>query len=74
MYCAETFPNDGSVASALLKSLRRAMAGEYLRDLSARVFAGQCRIARYGFKLGGSAGYGLRRVLLNRDGTPQKSA
>lgn len=72
VYCAERFENDESVASALLKSLRRVMAGEYLRDLSARVFAGQCRIARKGFKLGGSAGYGLRRLLLNADGTPQR--
>jgi DNA invertase Pin-like site-specific DNA recombinase len=28
-YCAEPFPNDGSVTAALLKALKRAMAAEY---------------------------------------------
>jgi len=69
-YCAEPFDNEGeSVAAALIKSLKRAMAGEYLRELSHRVFVGQCRIAMYGYKLGGSPGYGLRRLLISRDET-----
>ena len=71
VYCAESFADDNSVASSLLKSLRRTMAGEYLRELSTRVFAGQCRLARKGFKLGGSAGYGLRRLLLDSEGKPK---
>ena len=53
-YCAEQFANDGSVASALMKALKRTMAGEYSRELSTKVFAGQCRIVRNGFKIGGS--------------------
>ena len=55
----------------LLKAMKRAMAGQYLRELSAKVFAGQCRIARSSFKLGGKAGYGLRRLLLATDGKPK---
>ena len=43
-YCAEQFENDGSIASTVLKSITRAMAGEYSRELSTKVFAGQCRI------------------------------
>jgi DNA invertase Pin-like site-specific DNA recombinase len=67
-YCAEQFDNDGSLPSALLKSLKRTMAGEYSRELSVKVFAGQCRLIEHGFRQGGLAGYGLRRQLLDRDG------
>ena len=41
-YCAEQFENDGSISSALLKTIKRSMAGEYSRELSVKVFAGQC--------------------------------
>jgi DNA invertase Pin-like site-specific DNA recombinase len=72
-YCAEPFANnDSTIIAMLLKAMKRAMAGEYLRELSAKVFAGQCRIARSGFKIGGKAGYGLRRLLVSRDGTPKQ--
>jgi DNA invertase Pin-like site-specific DNA recombinase len=53
-YCAEPFSNADSIADTLLKTLKRSMAAEYIRELSAKVFAGQCRIARNGYKLGGS--------------------
>src|SRR5664279_4402255 len=67
-YCAEPFANDESLSAVLVKTMKRAMAGEYIRELSAKVFIGQCRIARIGYKLGGSPGYGLRRLLVDRDG------
>ena len=67
-YCAETFVNDGSPMASLLKTLKRAMAGEFIRELSEKVFAGQCRVARSGYKLGGTAGYGLRRLLVDSNG------
>ena len=70
-YCAEAFANDGSVNSMILKTLRRAMAGEYLRELSARVWRAQARVARSGGKLGGTAGYGLRRLLVDPTGQPK---
>ena len=71
LYCAEPFANDLSLAASLFKTLKRAMAGEYLRELSAKVYAGHCRLVRKGFKAGGSAGYGLRRLLLSPDGSPK---
>jgi len=43
-YCAEQFQNDGSPISTLIKSVKRTMAGEYSRELSVKVFAGQCRL------------------------------
>jgi hypothetical protein len=44
------------------------MTGEYSRELSAKVFAGQCRLIELGFRQGGSPGYGLRRVLVDQNG------
>lgn len=71
IYCAEPFANDLSLVASLLKTLKRAMAGEYVRELSAKVFAGQCRLVRKGYKAGGSPGYALRRLLLAPDGRPK---
>jgi DNA invertase Pin-like site-specific DNA recombinase len=67
-YCAEQFENDGSPVSTIVKGVKRAMAGEYSRELSSKVFAGQCRLIELGFRQGGPAGYGLRRVLVDQHG------
>ena len=67
-YCAEQFLNDGSPVSTIVKGVKRAMAGEYSRELSAKVFKGQCRLIQLGFRQGGPAGYGLRRVLIDQHG------
>ncbi|MEE4349120.1 MAG: recombinase family protein [Pacificimonas sp.] len=67
-YCAEQFENDGSPTSTIVKSVKRAMAGEYSRELSVKVFAGQCRLIELGYRQGGPAGFGLRRALLNERG------
>jgi DNA invertase Pin-like site-specific DNA recombinase len=67
-YCAEQFANDGSISSALLKTLKRTMAGEFSRELSTKVFAGKCRLVERGFRQGGRPGYGMRRLLVDRDG------
>jgi len=48
------------------------MAGEYSRELSVKVFAGQCRLIELGFRQGGPAGYGLRRQLVDRDRNPKE--
>ena len=67
-YCAEQFENDGSPVSTIVKGVKRAMAGEYSRELSAKVFAGQCRLIELGFRQGGPAGFGLRRMLIDQSG------
>jgi DNA invertase Pin-like site-specific DNA recombinase len=67
-YCAEQFENDGSPVSTIVKGVKRAMAGEYSRELSVKVFAGQCRLIENGFRQGGPAGYGLRRTLIDQAG------
>jgi DNA invertase Pin-like site-specific DNA recombinase len=70
-YCAEQFENDGSMSSSVLKTLKRSMAAEYSRELSVKVFSGQCRLIELGFRQGGPAGYGLRRQLIDRDRNPK---
>ena len=70
-YCAEQFDNDGSLPSTVMKNIKRAMAGEYSRELSAKVFTGQCRLIRLGYRQGGPAGYGLRRHLVNERDEPK---
>ncbi len=70
-YCAEQFENNGSPVSTIIKGVKRAMAGEYSRELSAKVFAGQCRPIELGFRQGGAPGYGLRRVLIDQSGSPK---
>jgi DNA invertase Pin-like site-specific DNA recombinase len=71
-YCAEPFSNDDSLFSSLCKALKRSMAGEFSRELGVKVFAGQRRLTELGYKMGGPPGYGLRRVLLSADGTPER--
>jgi DNA invertase Pin-like site-specific DNA recombinase len=70
-YVAEQFENDGSPVSTIVKGVKRAMAGEYSRELSGKVFAGQCRLIEMGFRQGGPAGYGLRRILVDENRQPK---
>lgn len=67
-YCAEQFENDGSPVSTIVKGVKRAMAGEYSRELSTKVFAGQRRLVEKGYRQGGPAGFGLRRTLIDERG------
>jgi DNA invertase Pin-like site-specific DNA recombinase len=71
-YCAEPFANQNSTAELILKAMKRAMAGEYSRELSAKVKAGQLRLVRLGYKMGGFPPYGMRRMLLDTHGTPKQ--
>ena len=71
VYCAEPFQNDGSLPSAIMIGLKRGMAAEYSRELSVKVFRGACNIVQHGFRQGGTAGYGLRRQLLDEQRNPK---
>ena len=70
-YCMEQFVNDGSPVSNIIKAVKRSMAAEYARELSNKVFAGQCRLIELGFRQGGMAGYGLRRMRIDQNREPQ---
>ena len=67
-YCAERFGDDENPMSALLKSMKRVMAAEYSKDLSAKVFIGQRRVVKLGYWPGSPAGLGLRRMLVDENG------
>src|SRR5216683_1644440 len=70
-YCAEQFDNDGSMLSSIVKNIKRVMAAEYNRELSAKVHAGATRLARLGFKMGGPVGYGLQRLVVDEKFQPK---
>src|SRR5258708_10487114 len=53
--------------------MKRAMAGEYSRELSSKVFAGKRRLITVGFRQGGPPGYGLRRILIDENRAPKGS-
>src|SRR5258706_7075456 len=68
-YCAETFTNDGTLPNTIMKALKRVMAGEYSRELSVKIDRAKRIVAELGFRAGGAAGYGLRRMPLSASGT-----
>jgi DNA invertase Pin-like site-specific DNA recombinase len=70
-YCAEQFENDNSTTSNLLKALKRTMAGEYSRELSVKVSAGQRRLAAMGFWQGGNPPFGMARQIVSQNGEPK---
>jgi DNA invertase Pin-like site-specific DNA recombinase len=68
-YCAEPFENDGTSFAAIIKSIKRAMAAEYSRELSIKTFVGKANLVRRGFRVGSSPPYGTRRLLIDASGT-----
>jgi DNA invertase Pin-like site-specific DNA recombinase len=70
-YCADEFENDGSFASIILKTNKRVAAADFSRQLSKKVFLGQCRVTTLGRWRGGPAPYGLRRMLIGENGKPK---
>ena len=71
-YCAEPFTNDSTVSSSILKALKRSMAAEFSRELGVKVYAGKKRLVQLGFRVGGRAGYGLRRMMVSAEGKPKQ--
>ena len=67
-YCAEQVENDGSMGSSIVTTVKQVMAGEYSRELSIKVFKGQCRLITLGYRQGGPPGFGLRRMLVDEHG------
>jgi DNA invertase Pin-like site-specific DNA recombinase len=43
-YCAEIFSNEATLPNLLMKALKRTRAGEFSRELGAKVLAGQRRL------------------------------
>ncbi len=67
-YCAEPFSNDGTPFASICKVVKRALAAEYSRELSNKVYIGKRRLIELGFWQAGCPGYGLRRCLVDASG------
>lgn len=72
VYCAEPFDNDGAMVSTIVKHLKRVMAAEYSRELSAKVTRAKLQQAKLGFRQGGSVPYGFRRQLVEESGKSKR--
>ncbi len=71
IYCAELFENNDSALTALMKVMKRVMAGEYSRELSVKIARAHRFYAKRGFHQGGSRNYGLDRVLVDDSRRPK---
>lgn len=67
-YCEEPFENDGGPLSSIMKSMKRVMAAEFSRELSAKTSRAQRQQARLGFRQGGAPPYGTRRQVVDENG------
>jgi DNA invertase Pin-like site-specific DNA recombinase len=70
IYTAEPFMADGGLIGSIVKQLRRAMAADYSRDLSDKVGRAKRGLRGEGYWVGGTPGYGLRRLAVAPDGSP----
>jgi len=71
-YCAECFKNNTSSPTVVMKTLKRVMAAEYSRELSERLTRTKKILTESRFRVGGSVGYGLRRMLLSPEGSRRR--
>jgi DNA invertase Pin-like site-specific DNA recombinase len=68
IYVAESFGPDDAPFAAFQKVTKRWMAAEFSREKSRTVTRSQARVAKLGFVNGGTAPYGLRRILVDLSG------
>ena len=71
-YCAEHFGDSRTPFSAIFKSVKRVMAGEYSRELSVKISEGRRRLVKQGYFQGGKPSLGLRRMCIDAAGKPKK--
>ncbi|WP_316192406.1 MULTISPECIES: recombinase family protein [unclassified Bradyrhizobium] len=64
-YVSEPFGEDVAPLTTIVKHLKRVMAGEYSRELSAKVVRAKRQQAQLGFRQGGLIIYGFRRLLVD---------
>ncbi|PUB33716.1 DNA invertase Pin-like site-specific DNA recombinase [Elizabethkingia sp. YR214] len=66
IYVSRGFPDQANqLFSSLETSIQRYMAAEYSRQLSDKVFHGCIKVSQQGYSAGGSAVYGMTRLLLD---------
>lgn len=71
IYVSRGFPDQANqLFSSLETSIQRYMAAEYSRQLSDKVFYGCIKVSQQGYSAGGSAVYGMTRLLLDNNNEP----
>lgn len=70
IFVTESFKNDNSIMDTVIKSIKRAMAAEYSKNLGDKVLAGSLTIAKQGYRLGGMPPYGFERMRLDQQRNP----
>jgi len=70
IYVTESFKNDNSIMDTVIKSIKRAMAAEYSKNLGDKVLAGSLTIAAQGYRVGGMPPYGYSRMRLDQQRQP----
>ena len=68
IYVAEMFGAEVNPITAMLKSMKRAMAAEYSRDLANKSRAGQHQVVSRGYQMGPLPPLGYRRCSVSADG------
>ena len=68
IYVAEMFGEEVNPITALLKSMKRAMAAEYSRELAIKCRAGQHQVISRGYQIGPLPPLGYRRCSVSADG------
>lgn len=68
IYVKETFGTEHDPMTALLKTMKRAMAAEYARELGVKCRDGQDRAIQLGFQMGPLPPVGFTRVAVDRAG------
>jgi DNA invertase Pin-like site-specific DNA recombinase len=72
VYCGESFGEGVDLPATIMKHLVRVMAGEYSRDLSAKMSRAHRQQAQLGFRQGGRLIYGFRRLLVDPARNPRQ--
>jgi len=73
IYTQIGFPRDEDrLISQLRKSIDRYQSAEYSRTLSKKVFEGAAKVARQGYRPGGSPPYGFYRLMLDEQKAPDR--
>ncbi|GAB2871768.1 recombinase family protein [Paraburkholderia jirisanensis] len=71
IYCEDDIANDGSPVAGLVRQVRRMASGDFSRNLSQKVFAGQRTLIMLGVRQGGPPGFGIRRMSIDAHGAPK---
>jgi DNA invertase Pin-like site-specific DNA recombinase len=70
--CDKPLTMTATFADRLITMVKDESASDYCRQLSQKVFIGQRNLVLKGYRQGGPAGFGLRRMLVDETGNPKQ--